>query len=157
SFVSKEDAIYGARLTWDSDHYKLAYRDGAVSTYLPSTDGSTLGYWTGYQDAQGKMLRLDRPPSRELTRAKASDGELRFKNNPRHQIAEAVASSKEHVAYEYDDLGNLSTVHRTDGNIALYDYDDHHRMASFTVLHQTGAPEKVLTIDYDPRGRVTKL
>jgi len=47
-FESHEDAeeIYGSRMIWTANHFKLQFRDGSWSTFLPCNDGRC--YWVGY-------------------------------------------------------------------------------------------------------------
>jgi len=64
--------LYGARMTWDSGHFKLTQRDGSWSTYLPCADSRC--FWIGYQDGNQNGLLFDRDAHRALRRLQASDG-----------------------------------------------------------------------------------
>jgi YD repeat-containing protein len=154
-YESRSYAMYGAQLTWAGDHYKLQYRDGAWSTFLPC-DNAVYCYWTGYQDAQGNSLRFDRGPNRELRQLTASDNQgITFQLDDQHRTTTAKASDGSQVSYEYDAAGCLVRVHRADGQKTLYEYDQAHHMTSMSVIRQSGEePEVVLTNKYDSRGRV---
>jgi YD repeat-containing protein len=157
-FESRNDGeeIYGARMTWDSGHFKLQFRDGAWSTYLPCADGRC--YWIGYQDAQGHSLRFDRDPYRALQRLTASDGQgVEMQSDALHRVVAATDTKGHHVSYEYDSAGCLARVHRADGRITIYSYDAARHMIGISVAEQEGAtPNVVLTNRYDDRERVTK-
>jgi YD repeat-containing protein len=157
-YESRDDEIWGARLTWQSDHYKVQYRDGAWSTFLPCTGSRTHCYWTGYQDGKGNTLQFDRGPAQELRQLTTSDHQgISFQSDDKHQIIEAMATNGAHVSYEYDAAGCLARVHRTDGQVTLYEYDPNHRMTSVSVIQKRGGPpETVLTNEYDSQGRVVK-
>jgi YD repeat-containing protein len=148
--------MYGARLKWEGNHYKLQYRDGAWSTFVPCNGGSTQCYWTGYQDANGNSLRFDRGPYQELLQLTASDNQgIRFQSDDHRRTIEATATDGTAVTYSYDPAGCLARVLRADGQVTLYEYDPAHRMTSISVLRSAGAaPETILTNEYDSRGRV---
>ncbi|HXO38017.1 MAG TPA: hypothetical protein VN872_05245, partial [Candidatus Acidoferrum sp.] len=74
-YESHDYQTYGARLMWDTNHYKLQYRDGAWATFLPCDAGTTRCYWIGYQDAKGNVLKFDRGPKQELRQLTASDNQ----------------------------------------------------------------------------------
>lgn len=156
AFQSREDGIRGARLTWDSDHFKMQYRDGAWSTFLDCNDARC--YWSGYQDAKGNSLRFERGPHLELLQITASDQQgISFRSDDKQRIIEAVATNGKTVSYEYDGDGCLARVRRSDGQVTLYTYDPSHRMTSVSVIPQPGAPpQQILSNQYDARGRVVK-
>ena len=156
-FESREDGIRGARMTWDSGDFKLSYRDGSWSTFLPCNDGTC--YWTGYQDAKGNTLKFERGPQRQLLQVTASDRQgVSFQSDPQLRITEATATDGKSVAYGYDDKGCLARVRRADGQETVYAYDSAHRMTSVSVVTAPGAhPEQIISIEYDARGRVVKL
>ena len=157
-YESQDDSMYGARLTWQGNHYKLQYRDGAWSTFLPCDGGNTHCYWTGYQDAQGNSLRFDRGPNQELLQLTASDNQgISFRSDDQQRTIEATATNGTTVSYSYDAAGCLAQVRRADGQVTLYEYDPAHRMTSMSVIRRPGAEaETILTNKYDPRGRVIK-
>ena len=155
-YESKRDPTYGSRLTWQGDHYKLQYRDGAWSTFLPCDGGTTQCYWTGYQDAKGDSLSSKRGPHQELLQLTASDNQgVSFQSDDHRRIIEAKATDGTGVSYTYDAAGSLAQVHRVDGQVTLYEYDPAHHMTSMSVIRNPGAaPETILTNEYDSRGRV---
>lgn len=157
AFQTSDHAIYGARLTWAGNHYKLTYRDGSVSTFLPCTSDGVLCLWTGHQDADGNSLLMDRTPDRELPTVTASDNQaISFHYNKNRQVTDAEATNGQRVSYDYADDGCLASVHRTDGTVALYEYDQNHRMTSFSVKRGNASPKRILTNEYDDRGRITR-
>ncbi|HEV8492022.1 MAG TPA: RHS repeat domain-containing protein, partial [Candidatus Angelobacter sp.] len=155
-YESKLDPMYGARLTWQDNHYKLQYRDGAWSTFLPCDGGAIQCYWTGYQDAKGDSLRSKRGPHQELLQLTASDNQgVSFQSDDHRRVIEAKATDGTAVSYTYDAAGCLAQVHRADGQVTLYEYDPAHRMTSMSVIRNPGAgPETILTNEYDSHGRV---
>jgi YD repeat-containing protein len=157
-YETEEDAIYGARMTWDSGKYKLQYRDGARSIYLPCVDVRVRCYWVGYEDGKGNSLQFDRGPNRELERLTASDHQgVTFQSDDHYQIIDAKTTSGQHISYQYDAAGCLARVQRTDGQIAFYQYDSGHRMTALSVARGPHAPvQKVLSNQYDVQGRVIR-
>jgi YD repeat-containing protein len=155
-YESKDDPTYGARLTSEGSLYKLRYRDGAWSTFLPCNGGTTQCYWTGYQDAKGDSLRFERGPHQELLQLTASDNQgISFQLDDHRRTIEAKATDGTTVSYTYDAAGCLAQVRRADGQVTLYEYDQAHRMTSMSVIRSTGAaPETILTNEYDSHGRV---
>lgn len=157
-FESHEDAeeIYGARITWDSGHFKLTFRDGSWSTYLPCADGRC--YWTGYQDAKGNALHIERAANLGLQRVAAEDGQaIVFQSDPHNRILNAADSKGNHVAYSYGGNGCLAQVHRADGQTTLYEYDSGRRMTSISVIRKPGeTPRRLVTNEYDAHGRVVR-
>jgi YD repeat-containing protein len=147
--------IYGAQLKWAGNHYKLEYRDGSWSTFLPC-DNAVFCYWTGYQDAQGNSLTFDRGPNRELRQLTAADNQgITFQLDAQRRTISAEATDGSRVSYEYDSAGSLVRVHRADGQETLYEYDPAHHMTSMLVISRPGAtPEVILKNEYDSRGRV---
>ena len=158
-YESHDDGIYGARISWDGDHYKLQYRDGAISTLLPCPSTLQRCYWNSYKDAKGHSLQFDRGPFRELRRLTASDGQgISFELDDKRRTVAATDTNGKRVAYEYDAAGCLAKVSRADGEVALYKYDAGHRMTSFSVIRQPGAsPQTVLSAQYDSQGRVIEI
>jgi YD repeat-containing protein len=157
-FESHDDAeeIYGARMTWDSGHFKLQFRDGSWSTYLPCGDGRC--YWTGYQDAKGNSLHIERAANLDLQRVASEDGQaIAFQSDVQHRIVDATDSRGTHVSYDYDGDGCLAQVHRADGQTTLYEYTPGHRMTSISVLRRPGeTPRRLVTNEYDAQGRVVR-
>lgn len=155
-YESDQYTTYGARLMWDRDHYKLRYRDGAESTFLPCVTPNSHCYWSGYVDARGNSLRFDRGPNQELRQLTASDNHgISFQSDDHQRTIEATATDGSKVAYKYDAAGCLARVHRADGQETLYEYDLAHRMTLMSVISSPGAaPEAVLRNEYDSRGRV---
>jgi YD repeat-containing protein len=154
-YESQSYPIYGAQLKWARDHYKLEYRDGAWSTFLPC-DNPVFCYWTGYQDTQGNSLRFDRGPNRELRQLTASDNQgISFQLDEQRRTTKAEATDGRQVSYEYDSAGCLARVHRPDGQETVYEYDPAHHMTSMSVISSPGASqETILKNEYDSRGRV---
>lgn len=156
-FESHEDVLYGARQTWDSNHYKLTYRDDAWSTFLPCT-ANTHCFWTGYHDAKGNTLIFDRGPGQELRQLTASDHQgISFTSDSQMRTVEAKGTNGEKVSYEYGASGCLAKVIRADGQITLYKYDLAHQMTEVAVMRKPGArPETILSNEYNSQGRVVK-
>jgi YD repeat-containing protein len=148
------DELYGARFAWDTDHFKLQYRDSSWSTFLP--DGYC--YWSGYQDFSGHVLRFERDAALNLTRLTASDQQgIEFQSDPQHRLSEGKDTSGNQVTYEYDPPGRLVRVSRSNGRVTLYTYDDAHRMTSMAVIGEAGgSPVPVFTNEYDSSGRVIR-
>jgi YD repeat-containing protein len=157
-YESQDDSMYGARMTWETDHYELQYRDGSWATFLPCDSGRTRCYWSGYQDAKGNSLRFDRGPDKELLQLTASDNQgVNFQLDDQRRVVRLTATDGSQVAYEYSPSGCLARVRRADGQETLYEYDLAHRMTSMSVIRSAGAaPETVLANEYDSRGRVVK-
>jgi YD repeat-containing protein len=157
-FESRNDGneIYGARMTWESGHFKLQYRDGAWSTYLPCADARC--FWIGYQDGQGHSLRFDRDMFRALHGLTASDGKgIDLDSDEKHRIVAGADTQGHHVAYEYDSAGCLVRVHRGDGRITLYSYDAAHHMTQIAIADDEHAkPQVLLTNQYDHQERVIR-
>jgi YD repeat-containing protein len=157
-FESRDDGneVYGARMTWDTDHFKVQYRDGAWSTYLPCADNRC--FWTGYQDAQGHSLRFERGPDLVLQRLTASDGQgVQFQLDDQHHIVAATDTRGRRVSYEYDPAGCLVRVYRADGRVTIYSYDATHHMTQIAVAEKRNAkPHVILTNEYDRQERVIK-
>jgi YD repeat-containing protein len=150
------DEAYRGRMTWDSGHFQLKYRDGAQSTFLPCNDSSC--YWIGYQDASGNSLQFERGADRVLHGLTASDHQvINFQSDNQRRITEATASNGQHISYEYDAAGCLARVRHADGQVTLYQYDSGNHMTSVSVVRKPGAaPETILTNEYDSQGRVVK-
>jgi YD repeat-containing protein len=158
-YESHDDDIYGARIIWDVDHYKLLYRDGAWSTILACADIHLRCYWNGYQDAKGHRLQFDRGPKQELQKLTAGDRQgITFHLDDQQRTIAAMATNGKRVTYGYDPSGCLAKVRRADGQITLYTYDPSHHMTSMSVVSGPGArPKAVITSEYDAKGRVTQL
>lgn len=156
-YESHDYQAYGARLMWDTNHYKLQYRDGAWATFLPCA-GTTHCYWSGYRDTKESVLTFDRGPKQELRQLTASDNQgITFQSDDHQRTTEAKGTNGKVVSYEYDAAGNLARVQRADGQETLYEYDAAHRMTSMSVVRAPGAtPEKILANEYDSSGRLTK-
>ena len=147
---------YGALMTWDQGQFKLAYRDGSVSTFLPC--GDYRCFWSGYQDATGHRLVFDRTPERELLRVSSSDNqEIRFEPDAEHRIANAVTSSGDAISYKYDSSGCLTSVKHGNGRTTLYEYDAGHHMTGILVS-DAGRKEthRILTNEYDAQGHLIR-
>ncbi|HEY2913922.1 MAG TPA: hypothetical protein VGK21_11225 [Candidatus Angelobacter sp.] len=154
-YVSSDYETYGAQLTWETNHFKLKYRDGSWSTFLPC-NATTRCYWSGYEDSHGSSLKFDRGPHQELLQLTASDNQgISFRADDQQRTTEARATSGRVVSYEYDSAGCLARVHRADGQETLYEYDPAHHMTSMSVIRSPGAEQEViLKNEYDSRGRV---
>jgi YD repeat-containing protein len=157
-YESYEDGMEGARMTWNSGHYKLQYRDGAWSTYLPCAHPGEHCYWISYQDGKGNALDFNRGARQELRELTASDHQgITFQSDDKQRIIDAKDTSGNNVSYEYDAAGCLARVRRADGQVTRYEYDPGHHMTSITVVRTPGAaPENVLTNEYDSQGRVVR-
>jgi YD repeat-containing protein len=157
-FESHDDGeeIYGAHMTWDNGRFKLQYRDGSWSTYLPCSDGRC--YWTGYRDAQGNVLDIQRAPNLDLQSVSWQDEKLiDFQSDASHRITEAVDAHGHRVGYEYSVDGCLAQVHRADGQTTIYTYDSGHRMTGLSVVRASGeAARMVLTNKYNSLGQLTE-
>jgi len=157
-YKSTEHPMYGARQTWESNHYKIQYRDGSWSTYLSCAGEHEHCYWTHYQDAKGNSFEFDRGPNRELRQIRTNDHKgIDFKFDDKSRTVRARATNGRQVFYEYDAAGCLARVHRMDGQVTLYGYRTPCRMTSMSVVRQPGAaPETVLTNELDARSRIMK-
>jgi YD repeat-containing protein len=157
-FENRDDAqeLYGARLTWDSNHFKLQYRDGSWSTFLPCEDGRC--YWNGYQNASGHLLSFERDASLNLRRLTASDNRgIEFESDSQFRLTQGTDTSGKRVSYEYDAPGRLVRVSHAGGQRTLYSYDPAHRMTRIDVIRNPGeSPETIFTNEYDGLGRVTR-
>lgn len=158
AFQSNDDAnlIYGSRMTWDSNHFKLSFRDGSWSTYLPCTDGRC--YWIGHQDATGNALHFDRDAALNLNRLSSGDNQgIEFQYDTQRRVTNAIATNGAHVSYQYGATGCLEKVVRSDGVVTTYAYDSGHHMTSMSVARRSGeSPSIVLVNEYDSSGRVTR-
>jgi YD repeat-containing protein len=153
AFESEDDGqeIYGSRLKWASDRFKLTNRDGSWSTYLPCADDRC--YWVGYQDSKGNALRFDRGSRLELQRLTSQDQKgIEFQSDDQVRITDAKATDGRHVSYAYSAAGDLTEVKRADGQTTLYSYDDAHHMTSVAVQSPGQAPRVLITNEYDDQG-----
>ncbi len=133
------------RYRWDADGYLLGIDDEAHQlTYERAADGSTLGF-----EIDG--THLDLPEDAELERddarrVAADEHGRRFT----YDLAGRLASSTDGdatTAFEYDDLGRLSTEH-TDRGVRTY----HHGLAG-ELLSRTDEDGATTTFTYDLLGR----
>jgi YD repeat-containing protein len=158
-FEDRDDAfeLYGARMTWDKDHFKLLARDGSWWTYLPCISDSRC-FWIGFEEANHNTLRFERDNHLALQRLLASDGQgLNFTSDPQARIVEAKDSRGNSVSYEYDAAGCLSRVRRSDGREEVYSYDAGHHMIAVAVSARSGEqPRNILKTDYDSAGRAVR-
>jgi YD repeat-containing protein len=148
--------LYKARLTWDANHFKLQYRDGAWATFLPCSDGRC--YWIGYQDAAGHRLQFDRDTSLNLHGLRASDNQgIEFASDSQYRLVSGTDTSGQRVSYEYDGPGRLVRVTHPHGQVTLYQYDVAHHLTSVSVAHRAGDPSAlILRNEYDSAGRVQR-
>ena len=157
-FESHEDSeeIYGARVTWEEGHFKLQFRDGSRSTFLPCDDGRC--YWSGYQDAQGNPLHFSRGLNLELKRLDTKDNQgIEFQSDRQQRIVDGVDTKGNHVTYTYGEDGCLAQAHRVDGQTTLYTYDAAHHMTGISVIRKAGTvARRILTNEYDASGRVIR-
>ena len=155
-FEDRDDALelYGARMTWDKDHFKLLAHDGSWWTYLPC--GDSRCFWIGFEDANNNTLRFDRDNRLALQRLSANDGQgMTFDSDARSRIAEAKDSRGGRVSYEYDAAGCLSRLRRSDDREEVYSYDAGHHMVAVAVSPRPGEqPKTILRTNYDSTGRV---
>lgn len=158
-YVDSVDAsdVYGAKIVWDTDHFKLQYPDGSWSTYLPCDDQTC--YWIGYQDAKGRLLRFDRDNSRTLHSLTSGDNQkVEFELDTQGRVIALHASDGRKVSYAYDDAGRLMQVTRPDGWITIYKYDSQHHMTQVIIAGKAGVrPRTLITNEYDSAGRISKL
>ena len=156
-YQSDDESTSGARLTNSGGLYKLQYRDGASSTFLPCAGSIPRCYWIGYRDDKGNALRFDRSPNQELHKLTSGDNQgIDFKYDDQHRIKSLAATNRKRLIYEYDAAGCLARVRRADGQIALYQYDSAHRMSSFSVARPGRLPERILSNQYDAQGRMIR-
>jgi YD repeat-containing protein len=143
-------------MTWERDHFKVQYRDGSSATYLPCNDFTC--FWTGSRDAAGNMLTIQRDPARGLLQVFAGDRQgIGFQPDAEHRIAQASDTASNTVKYEYDADGCLARIHRPDGRIIVYEYDEHHHMTRVSVINAPGEQAQTLVInEYDPAGHLVK-
>ena len=156
AFEDRDDPLelYGARMTWDSGHFKLTQRDGSWSTYLPCADSRC--FWIGYQDGNKNGLLFDRDAHLALRRLQASDGQgIQFQADAQARIVEGTDTQGNRVSYEYDAAGCLSRIHRAHGQVELYSYDSGHHLTTISIISRLGeAPRTILINEYDSLGRV---
>jgi len=147
---------YGARMTWESTHFKLQYRDGAWSTYLACSDYKC--FWIGYQDAKGNALQFDRDRQYGLHSLTATNKQrVDFQLDDQRRVLQLSASDGTRVMYEYNSNGCLQRVTRADGKTALYSYDSGHHMTSVAVVRNPGErPQTLLINEYDSSGRLVR-
>jgi len=157
-FEDRDDPfeLYGASMTWDTDHFKLLARDKSWWTYLPCGDGRC--FWIGFEDANKNALRFERDNHLALQRLLANDGQgLNFVSDTHARILEVKDSHGNHVSYEYDTTGCLSRLRWPDGREEIYSYDAGHHMTAVAVGPHPGEhPQTILRTDYDSSGRVTR-
>ena len=157
-FEDRDDPfeLYGSRMTWDKDHFKLLARDSSWWTYLPC--GDSRCFWIGFEDANKNTLTFERDNRLALQRLSASDGQgLTFASDAHARIAEAKDGRANHVSYEYDEAGCLSRVRRSDGREEVYSYDSGHHMIAAAVSPRPGErPRNILRTDYDSSGRAVQ-
>jgi YD repeat-containing protein len=148
------DDSYGARMTWDGDHFVIKYRDGSSATYLPCGDYQC--FLTGYQDAAGYSLKIDRGPNRELLRVSSRDNQgLVFRSDDQRRIVQASDTFGHQILYEYDSMGRLVRVRRGQGRVTVYEYDSNHNMTRVSVVDARGGePHTLITNEYDPAGHL---
>lgn len=150
--------LYGPRVTWERDHFKVAYDDGSWSTFLPSKEKPD-GYWFGYQDAQKHSFQFDRDRQKTLHRLTASDGQgIDFTIDDQQHVTAVQASNGKHLLYRYDLDGCLVEVTRADRHVTVYDYDADHQMTRIGVKAKPGnAPRTLISAEYDADGHVLRL
>ena len=158
-FERKEDEgelLDKARLSWDANHFKLQFRDGASSTFLPCSDGRC--YWSGYQDSTGHTLRFERDSSLNLHRLTASDDQgVEFTSDSQYRLTSGKDTHGGLVSYSYDAQGCLARVTHAGGQVTSYSYDGEHRLMSVSVVSAPGAaPVQILTNEYDSQGHVSR-
>jgi YD repeat-containing protein len=157
-FEDRNDTLelFGARLTWEENHFKLGGRDNSSWTYLPCGDGRC--FWTDFKDADKKSIRFERGKNLALSSLTPTEGDgVSFLSDSQTRVTEATFASGRKASYEYDPGGCLTRVHRLDGRDEIYSYDGNHRMVSVSISPQPGAPPtNVLKIDYDASGRATR-
>ncbi|HEX7285707.1 MAG TPA: DUF6531 domain-containing protein [Candidatus Angelobacter sp.] len=148
------DDGYGARMTWDRDHFVIKYPDGSSATYLPCGDYQC--FLTGYQDAAGHSLKIDRGPNRELLRVNSQDNKgLVFQPDDQRRIVQASDSSGNRILYEYDTMGRLVRVRRGQGRVTVYEYDSNNNMTRVSIIDTPGGePHTLVTNEYDPAGHL---
>lgn len=153
---SPQHGTYQARMTWDRDHFKIQYRDGSSATYLPCSDFTC--FCTGSQDAEGNRLTIQRGPARELLQVLSQDQQgITFQADAQHHIEQASDTASNTVKYEYDTEGSLARIHRPDGRVIVYDYDERHHMTRVSVINAPGEePQILVTNEYDPAGHIVK-
>ncbi len=157
-FEDRQDSqeLYGARMTWDSDHFKLTLRDGSWFTYLPCDDGRC--FWIGYEDSDRHSLRFERDANRALQRVTTMTGDgLEFQTDAKGRITEGTDSKGYRLNYEYDPAGCLWRVHHPDGLLETYSYDSAHRMNQIAVARPGSEPAVILSLEYDSSGRASTL
>ena len=147
---------YGARMTWESTHFKLQYRDGAWSTYLACGDYKC--FWIGYQDAKGNTLKFERNKLLVLQSLTASDNQrVDFQLDDHGRAVQLTTSNGKKVTYEYNSDGCLERVTRADGKTTLYGYDSGHHMTSVAVARKPSeTPQTLLRNEYDSSGRLVR-
>ena len=157
-FEDRDDPLelYGARMTWDADHFKLTGRDGSWWTYLPCGDNRC--FWTGFEDTDKKALRFERDAHLALLRLTASDGQgLNLSSDAQARVVGVKDSSGKQISYEYDNAGCLSRIRRSDGREEVYSYDAGHHMTAVSISPRPGeSPRTILKNDYDSSGRIVR-
>jgi YD repeat-containing protein len=157
-FEDRDDPfeLYGARMTWDHDHFKFLAHDGSWWTYLPCGDNRC--FWIGFDDANKNSLKFERDSHLALQRLSASDGQgLQFVSDDRARMIEATDTRGNRVSYKYDPAGCLSRILRADGREEIYSYDSAHHMTVVSVSPRPGeTPRSILKTEYDASGRAVR-
>jgi YD repeat-containing protein len=140
------------------EHYDVRRFNGGVKTYLPCDSPTVNCLLVGYQDHEGRELRIERGNERQLTRLTSPGGSwVGVGSAPDGRITAILDNRSRAVTYGYDQRNRLVRVTYASGAIFSYEYDDAQHMLSLRVSPDGHAePQVVLGNKYE-HGMLTTL
>jgi RHS repeat-associated protein len=146
--------FFGARLSYNSNRWKLALRNGTIYWFVDAegnTDPNFPGL-LGVEDRYGNRLDFSYDADGHLSRISTVSGRyVELGYDAQGRIIQAADHTGRQVGYAYDDLGRLATVTNPAGGVERYTYDSSDRMLAVTDARGT----VVLRNAFDDAGRVS--
>src|SRR5260370_5312963 len=150
--------VYRCGWIWQQPYITLAfYPRGALRVdpvewrggQLHALRDSQLCYLSGYRNAQGESLAVDRDGRRRLLSLSAPHRTwLHFNYDPsvasQGRIADITDSGGRHVIYSYNDRGQLAEVKYPSAEVFSYTYDTSQNLLSVRTNSHSGAAEPFL-------------
>lgn len=127
----------GSRLSWNGAGWTILLRDGSKYSH-PACSPALKKPCTvnGYEDAQGRRLRLIQDDQLRLRRIEADQQRwISLHYDDQDRITRARDSNGREVDYSYDSRGRLVRVLGPDDRVSEYGYDNQHRMVT---LNESG-------------------
>ncbi len=139
------------------EHYDVRRFNGGIKTYLPCNRSSVNCSLVGYQDSQGRELKIERNSSRRLARITSPNGNwVGVGTGSDGRILAIDDSRGRTVHYTYDGADRLTGVTYPSGETHHYDYDYTQHMLTFRIATDAHSePRVVLSNEYE-NGLLTK-